>query len=602
MVDKYLPREGADREHLTPTLRDVLAIGFRYRRLVMLCFVGIILGAVLAALVLPKYQAETKILVNRGRVDPVVAPTPEQNNPIGNYAVTNEELNSEVELLNSYEILRKVVVTCDLQHPKKWFGKVLAFFLTMGMTEDEKIDRTTGKLADGVNIQTVPKTNVIEITYASPDPQTSARVLATLNKLYLERHLAVHRPSGQHQFFEAAAEEYRNGLRLAEARLADFPREHGAVAPAMSRDLTLQKLTEFTGMWQQTQAAIADTENRIRNLQEQTKSLPSRQTTEIRNADNPELLQQLKSTLLTLELKRVELLTKYQPDYRLVQEVEKQIAETRDAIANENKAPVRAESTDVNPTHQWANSELAKASAELSGLQARAAATERIVGLYQAATRDFDRKEIMYQDLKRTATAEEGNYLLYLRKREEARITDALDEQRILNVVIAEVPLAPALPLHSPWLYGLLGGMFAALLSVGLILGLEYLDTSFRTPREVEAILGVPVLAAIPEPGKNGTGSGTMKDAFRVLTREHLYMFLGVCALAIAIFQTPTPLKTQRISPPVVKVKQVGVVAPRPNVQIPRAGTPTPTHSGQPSNQAFGDEPNATIGGTKKLA
>ena len=51
MVGEFLPREGSRREHLTPTLRDVLAIGFRYRRVVILCFVGIILGAVLAAVI-----------------------------------------------------------------------------------------------------------------------------------------------------------------------------------------------------------------------------------------------------------------------------------------------------------------------------------------------------------------------------------------------------------------------------------------------------------------------------------------------------------------------------------------------------------------------
>ena len=162
-------------------------------------------------------------------------------------------------------------------------------------------------------------------------------------------------------------------------------------------------------------------------------------------------------------------------------------------------------------------------------MQARAAATERIVRVYQASARDFDQKGILYQDLQRTATAAEGNYLLYLRKREEARITDALDEKRVLNVAIAEEPIAPALPVHSPFLYGLLGAGLATLLSVGLILTLEYVDTSFSTPREVEAILSIPELAAIPHDGKNGNGRngngnnsgfGPTKDVRRDLARK----------------------------------------------------------------------------------
>ena len=53
----------------------------------------------------------------------------------------------------------------------------------------------------------------------------------------------------------------------------------------------------------------------------------------------------------------------------------------------------------------------------------------------------------------RTAKADEDAYLLYLQKREEARIGDALDQQRILNVAIVEPPVPPALPVHSVLLY-----------------------------------------------------------------------------------------------------------------------------------------------------
>jgi len=39
----------------------------------------------------------------------------------------------------------------------------------------------------------------------------------------------------------------------------------------------------------------------------------------------------------------------------------------------------------------------------------------------------------------------------------------------------------------------------ACFVSVGLGFGLDYLDRSFRSPREVEVFLGVPVLASLPE-------------------------------------------------------------------------------------------------------
>ena len=73
----------------------------------------------------------------------------------------------------------------------------------------------------------------------------------------------------------------------------------------------------------------------------------------------------MKSTLLTLELKRTELLSKFDPTYRPVQEIEKQIRDTRAAIEGEKNAPVRDETTDQDPTYEWVKSELVKAQSEL---------------------------------------------------------------------------------------------------------------------------------------------------------------------------------------------------------------------------------------------
>jgi len=43
--------------------------------------------------------------------------------------------------------------------------------------------------------------------------------------------------------------------------------------------------------------------------------------------------------------------------------------------------------------------------------------------------------------------------------------------------------------------------MTAALLSIGLAFLTEYLDPSFRTPKDVEETLELPLLAAIPKNG-----------------------------------------------------------------------------------------------------
>jgi hypothetical protein len=94
--------------------------------------------------------------------------------------------------------------------------------------------------------------------------------------------------------------------------------------------------------------------------------------------------------------------------------------------------------------------------------------------------------------------AAEDKYLLYSSKREEARIGDALDQNGVLNVAIAQQPRAPALPewsfLAATW-FSFIG---ACGFSTAMVFVNDYFAPSFRTPEEVFEFLGSPVLASLP--------------------------------------------------------------------------------------------------------
>jgi uncharacterized protein involved in exopolysaccharide biosynthesis len=312
----------------------------------------------------------------------------------------------------------------------------------------------------------------------------------------------VHRPSGEFKFFDQQTERYRSALQEAEVRLKGFVQGSGVVAPDMERDLAVQKMAEFKGTYEQTQADIAQTEQRIRRLQEMDTEIPSRHVTQVRSSDNPQLMQQMKSTLLSLELKRTELLTKYDSTYRPVQELDKEIADTRAAIEQEGSAPIREETTDQNPTHEWVKEELTKSQTDLAGLKAKAAASEVSLKRYRETAGQLEAASIEQQDLVRDAKTQEENYLLYLHKEEQARINDALDKRGILNVAVTEQPTVPVLPVRSSVPFGLLSIFLAGAGSLSLAVAVDFFNPSFRTPREVTAYLGAPVLASLPRATK----------------------------------------------------------------------------------------------------
>jgi uncharacterized protein involved in exopolysaccharide biosynthesis len=501
--------ESHEHRPFSSSSRDLIAIGFRHKRPILITFGVILLGAALASLIQPaEYQASTEFLIEHSRMDPIVSPG--QDAKVIRTDVTEEELNSEVELLQSEDVLRQVVLASGLHKRRSFLS-----YLGVKRSESTRIAKAAIRLRKELQIEPVRKSNLISVRYVSPDPHLAMRVLQALDDAYVQKNLVVHHPPGEFQFFDQQTESYKRNLADAEAQLKAFSEKDGGVSPQLARDITLQKLSEFTASLQQTFADIAATERRIDALEKQAGSTPQRLTTQLRAVDDAQVLQGLKTTLMTLELKRTELLTKYQPTYPLVQEVDKEIAETRASIATEETKPVRDETTDRNPTYAWINEELAKARADESGLKARAAAIRATVAKYQASAHALDQKGILQQDLLRKVKTEEENYLLYQHKREDARMSDALDRTRILNVAIAEQPTMPTLPANSPWTVLLLGILLATSGSVGMAVALEYADRSFRTPAEVSSELHIPVLAAVPfkitanaNGHRNGNGFG----------------------------------------------------------------------------------------------
>jgi uncharacterized protein involved in exopolysaccharide biosynthesis len=495
-------------------LKDFLAVAFRHKRLAGLCFAGVLAGSILTAVLQPaEYRASTKFLVSKERVDPAVSS--EQNSPVVvNSEVSEEQLNSEIELLRGPDIIRDVVIKCGLdKHPTLW-DRVFP-----SSNSERRIAVATARLQKDLKVELVKKSNIIGVTYTSPDPQVAAQVLSTLADAYIQKHVAVNSPPGQFDFFSQETERYKKNLSDAEAQLKQLSQEEDGVAPGYERDITLQKLSEFHSTLQQTHADVAVTEERIKTLEQQAGTTPERLTTSKKQTDDAQVLEPLKSTLMSLELKRTELLTKYQPDYPLVKEVDKEIADTKAAIAAEETRPINEETTDRNPTYAWINEELAKAKADYSALQAKAAATQAIVAKYEEKARDLAQKGLIEQDLLRTVKADEETYLLFLRKREQARMSEALNRTRILNVAVAERPVVPSLPSSSPWLTLFAGTLLAGLVSVGTVWTKERLDPSFRTPTEVAADLKIPVLAAIPYRmngfngnGRNGHGTGAANN------------------------------------------------------------------------------------------
>jgi uncharacterized protein involved in exopolysaccharide biosynthesis len=349
-----------------------------------------------------------------------------------------------------------------------------------------------------LNIEVVKKTDMIEVSYKSQDPKIAFGVLDKLAGLYMEKHLTVHRPTGSYEFFAKETDKYKQALEDAEARLGDFGKQEGVVAPDVQRSNLALVATNSVAAFHQAQQSIAADEQRISHEQGKMKEIPARSSTqEVSNSANV-LLQQLQQNLLAARVKRAELVLKYDPSYPLVQQADGEIAQTQAAIAEAQKTSFINQTTDRDPTYELLREDTAKTQADLAAQKATAAALQQSISSVQEQMVGLDQKALKQADLIREVKADEGNYLLYLSKREQERTSDALDQKRIGNVAIAVPPVLPMLPAYSPIIIFAVGTFLAGFLSMCGVYVMEYLDSSFRTPAEVMEVLRIPVLASVP--------------------------------------------------------------------------------------------------------
>ena len=149
-------------EHLTlshdstpqpsPTVRDVLMVLFRHRRLVEWSFLIVFFLVIAYAMATPRYEASMRVLVRRGRFDPPMMPQPSSQADFSRAAVSEEEVNSEVELLRDDEVLRRVAEKNGLVRPG-----LLASLHVQQEDVHAQVERASRKLAAQIIVEPIRK-------------------------------------------------------------------------------------------------------------------------------------------------------------------------------------------------------------------------------------------------------------------------------------------------------------------------------------------------------------------------------------------------------------------------------------------------------------
>ncbi len=467
-------------------LRDTLERLFRQKKLILwLAAAWTVLMAAYLAFSPASYEEEIRFVINNNRAGAVVSP--EYNNgPVSRDYVDESVIATEIQLLSDPDLLRGVVEKCGLASPP----------------DKAHTEKAVEELRKNLKVAPVLKANMIKASYASSSPQEVEQVLRTLADGYLEIHLRVHASHGAYELFSNQAAGYEKHLKELQNRLMAFQEPRNIVALGQQKDLNLRKLLDVQAAVRENEAARSANAKRLARLREQLGGMDSRITTQARKVPNQYSVERLNTMLVELQNKRTDLLAKFQPQDRMIQELDKQIADTKAALSRADTMSSTEETTDVNPLRQSLEAELAKAEVADAEYRSRAASLERDVNDYQASLSSLQHASNDDDQLQREIKETEDNLALYSKKREEARIEEAMNQQKIANVALiqpAHVPVLPKSKLSVTFLasYGL--GLF---LIAGLAFAAGLTRPYVYTVWELEELSGVPVLASVPnQPG-----------------------------------------------------------------------------------------------------
>src|SRR5688500_4928688 len=187
---------------------------------------------------------------------------------------------------------------------------------------------------------------------------------------------------------------------------------------------------------------------------------------------------------------------------------------------------------------------------------------------------DLDRKSVTYTVLQRDAESNRELYQTLLRREKELQV---LANSRGNNVRLVEQAAIPGAP-FSPNLRRsvMFGTIVAFLVAIALVLGLDYLDDTIKTPEDITR-LGLPFLALIPavSSGRDRptlSGHNDFSEAIRSLRTSIALSTRQGGSIVLVTSAQPLEGKTTTACNPAPALAYVGLYEPLSDTVQHRAG------------------------------
>jgi polysaccharide chain length determinant protein (PEP-CTERM system associated) len=482
-----------------------LDIAKRRKYWIIIPFLATILGGLAYILIAPKmYEAQTLILVQSQSVPQDYV-----------RSIVTEPIDDRLRTITQQVTSRTNLETIirDFRLSQEMGASLSVDQLVEAVRKRIKIDVNKGGSGRGA-------TSAFTLSFRGPDPQKAMQVTNALASNFISQNLEMRESQvlGTSSFLADELESVRKRLMAKEEELKAYRERYmGGLPDQLTANIAMLQRLQLQA--DQLSKNLADAENRKILLQQtledtrkgrQALVYPSTQGSETRD------LASLKNELATLE-------AKYTPNHPDVVRLKKMIetleaSEAKQAPDSAGKTVVlsRAEQNVIQQQKDIVL-DIASTKAEIKRVQAE-------MGAYQKRVEDTPKREQELFSIQRDYENLKSLYDSLLKRKLEADIAVSMEKkQKGEQFRVIDPAKVPSYPVDPD-----IKKILMAVLALGLGLGgglayfVEMMDTSYRSPDDVQKELKLPILVSIPFQQTN--------QEIRVRKRKEAFKAAGVAA------------------------------------------------------------------------
>jgi polysaccharide chain length determinant protein (PEP-CTERM system associated) len=370
------------------------------------------------------------------------------------------------------------------------------------------------------------------ITYTNRNRETARRVVDQLLRIFLANSLGGSQEGSEQaqQFLSQQIAEYDKKLAAAEARLADFKREHAGLVPGATGGDYFSRLHAETDELDRDRLALTLAEQKRDELQRQLSS-----ETGSTNGGGADTATQIRDTQARLD----ELLLRFtdkHPDViaarRTLEDLKVRQKAEIEAVRRGDQAAIAATGLASSPVYQGIKLQLSQIDVEVAGARQQVAGQEAKIAEQRKMINTAPQVEAEYERLDRDYSVTHTEYQALVDRLSRAKLSDKADATGVVRFEVVDPPAVNPDPVFPNRLKLILEVLAAGLgAGIGAAYLLHQLRPVFSSTRQLMELTQLPVLGSVSMTWPERHRAGARRAVWRYALGATTLVLLAVVVL-----------------------------------------------------------------------